>query len=59
MSELINGVNDNGVYYIKDGTKYYCYYYLGEEVQLTSYFNDVSEEFINNLTYEDLVPKEI
>jgi len=58
MNELTNGVNDNGVYFVKDGEHYYCTYYLGEGVELSAYFKGVTEEFINNLTYEDLEPKE-
>lgn len=48
------GVNDHGVQWIKDGTKYHCTYYIGEGIELSKTFDNVKQSFIDKLTFEDL-----
>lgn len=54
---ITNGVNENGVYYVKDGDNYTCHYYIGEGIELHKEFIDVTQKFIDCLTYEDLIKK--
>lgn len=51
---MSSGVNDNGVQWIKEGNTYYCTYYIGEGIELSKTFVDVSQAFIDKLTFEDL-----
>ena len=48
------GVNDNGVQWVKDGSTYYCSYYVGEGIELKKTFINVKQSFIDKLTFEDL-----
>lgn len=48
------GVNQNGVQWIKDGSTYYCSYYVGEGIELKKTFINVKQSFIDKLTFEDL-----
>jgi hypothetical protein len=49
------GVNNNGVQWMRTGNRtYLCTYYLGEGVELSKEFKDVSMRFINALTFEEL-----
>jgi len=49
-----NGVNENGVYYVREGDNYYCSYYIAEGVQIEKEYKNVTLEFIETLTYNDI-----
>lgn len=49
------GVNIFGVQWIRTANRtYLCTYYIGEGVELSKEFKDVSMRFIKRLTFEDL-----
>jgi len=51
----MNGVNDNGVYWVEvDSNDYLCTYYFGDGVEVSKEFKSVSINFIEKLTFEDL-----
>jgi len=58
MNVVFNGVNDNGVQYIKINDTYHCTYYFGDGAEISKAFKDVDEAFIRNLTFDDLLVKE-
>jgi len=51
---ITNGVNDNGVYWVKDNDTYICTYYFGDGVELIKEFKDITQIEIDKLTFEDL-----
>jgi hypothetical protein len=54
---ITNGVNDNGVYWVRDNDNYICSYYYGEGIEVTAEFKAVSQSVIDKLTFEDLKEK--
>jgi len=52
---MITGVNGNGVRWIKKENVYQCYYYLGEEMELYSIYENVTSKFIEELTFYNLL----
>lgn len=52
--EVETGVNSNGVEWIKQGNVYYCSYYFGDGVTIEKAFTDVTQSFIDSLTFEEL-----
>jgi len=51
---ISNGVNDNGVYWVKYSDNYICSYYYGEGIEITVEIKAVSQSVIDKLTFEDL-----
>jgi len=49
------GVNNNGVRWIKQENLYQCYYYFGEGMELYSIYENVTMEFIEELTFYNLL----
>lgn len=53
------GVNDNGVRWIKIDSVYQCYYYFGEGMELYATFENVTFQFIQELTFYNLLNKHL
>ena len=49
-----SGVNANGVQWVKEGSTYYCSYYLGNGDMLEKAFKDIKQSKVERLTFHDL-----
>jgi len=51
------GVNENGVRWVLNNNEYQCYYYLGSKIELYATYSNVTQQFIEELSFYDIFNK--